>query len=528
MGVDNIQKTLDVAVNTNLRTVELVTADLNVETKGISTQCNYMIAKMREIKEQHQKTDNKLSEELDKVIYEVKTSMDGVSEANMKSKQKTDKTLSEALDKVIHEVKTSMDGVSEANMKSNLDIHATASISKDVKAEIEKMMSRASNLEKHVSELAEITSNLSTDIHALKRTVASGMTKLQATLDKIQCAISNSGNTGDQPKVVGINTREDVIIKITSSGEVQNKDSVVVEDASGRSFDLRPHIASNKQMQSPTASEPNKERAPPKKPVFPEYVEMSQVETTLAERGNASSDEAKAVEASAQVEKGVLVPETLEMPEFTSAGENIDGDRNAKKGEHPSTVEEMESVIPETQQEGTESTHVRNEMDNDNPDSKVIDEQQRPSGEDVKPIIFNFRPERGGSQSARLSEDSQDLRTDFQPAMETSRSQGVEQESNPVPLPEDLVGPNDEGNNSSCDGLQWPTDTGVVKFNFSRFRPLTGGRDTPSPVCSEASTIDPNIYREDPYSMNEVFPSQLTVRRSRRQRKVNSVYDPGN
>ena len=155
LAVDNIQRSLDYAVNTNLRSVELLCTEMNVETKGLSTQSNFVIAKLRDIMDKQKKNSSELANTLDKVAC-----------------------------------------------------------------------------------LEAATNDVAADIKSLNTDLRNSMTKIQSTLDNIQASLVSSASNA--PKVIGINTREDVIIKISSSGEVHAKDSVVVEDVEGESFNLVP------------------------------------------------------------------------------------------------------------------------------------------------------------------------------------------------------------------------------------------------------------------------------------------------
>ena len=215
-----------------------------------------------------------------------------------------------------------------------------------------------------------------------------------------------------------------------------------------------------------------------------------------------------------------------------------------------------EMCIPDTEQETVQDTELGNsehitmamERDTGNqsdmgdsesllprckPKPTMAKGKEQSDSEDVKPIIMDFklRP-RVGSGEPYSDIDSEE--TTLQ-AAEIMMSMGqLSPDENTV----------EEHRNvyemfSTGEELQWLSENDAggdvgenrtptkVKFSWSGFS-VRKDETTTSPVESDTSTIDPNIYRPDPESVDAVPPSQdvseLSLRRSKRNRRV-KVYD---
>ena len=456
--MDNIVRTLDVAVNTNIRNLELLGQTVNVETKGISTTSNYIVENVLTLKQ-----GNK--EVMDKLLHATKAT-DCVSASVEAVKSGTD------------QIKKGVASMCTTTVNMNASIEALTLSTNDLKADIGVLKTQAVSIEERLSNLTEVTTNIAKDMKCInenEKKLKTMMGNAQDTLSNIEVILGSlARNPKTQSKVIGVKAAEEVVIKITSGDNcnVKVNDVLTAQEPHkiiANSKDKDSHISL---QNDPSVSG---EDMTPAVPVILRRVAQYAPASCNQQAGSLplanAMDEAAASDASQDNFKDdgsqkIRVLDSMDSDENTWA----DSEREEKENLEAAGIIMTLSESPDA--------------------SSALEKHKQDS--------FEF-PQKEHVATVLDSQDLQDEHTSY-----------------------DVL--------QCLDSSQCGQRTSPDKVKFSWLGRHKRAATPPSPVDSDASTIDPNIYRSDPESVDVVPPTQeehraVAIRRSSRMRKCKVFYD---
>ena len=467
--VDRVKQNLSQAVNSNLQDMHLGVQDIVVETKGISTSSNYLISKVAEIKRDTCQVPAQVAVMLDQATAQIKTTVATATAAYCQ----TAASLKE------------LEGTTQAVRVNSTDLSA-----------------RVSQLEQKTDALQASTSTLSKEVQQLQGTFQSSMSTVQATLATILETLSNLNTSANQPKIIGVNSAEDVIIRLSKGPEETSSRSVKVISPTQEQGTSAVANYALQTFSEPNVAETDSEVVPPSQVthIRPTIKNSEQPQT---EKGTSAGDE--------NVAQGPQLPSTSSLSEALLH----------QYCRRPS----LDSTIPledERQQTSTEPERVKLPQEL----HSVLLTQAQVVLQDAQPCEMDSQY----SQSQSILKLRQ--QTDGHSTEEESeiRFKKVATEAANIILAlrnardGDVINTQTQEQSATPEKPKQGTASvpDIVKFQWKGVARQQATTD--SPADSDASTIDPNvIYRSDPESVDCVQQTQEEedtgrVRRSRRKK----------
>ena len=496
VAVDNIQRSLDYTVNTNIRTIELASTEINVETKGITTQSNYMITKLREVREHQTKGHTELAVAYDKIAaLEVANTKLAVEMAAMKAEFFASMArIQTSLDKM-HETLVSPPAIEHTPKVIGIntqDVVIQIRAGGTVQTDLASATDRTEERGPQPTEVVEVPAS---DLTEERRPQPTEVPEASAS--------DQTEERRPQPTEVPEASASD------QTEERRPQPTEVPEaSASDQTEERRPQPT---EVPEASASDQTEERRP--QPT--EVQEVSASDQTEERRPQPT--EVQEVSASDQTEE--RRPQPTEVQEVSAS------DQTEERGPQPTEVQEVPA---------SDQTEERGPQPTDDADhyvaQSVVDESQ---------VVGAGSDGETGNESA--FEDSERVIPDSKLRRLFSRSSTSAREPNgkpvvldycrrhqfPPPQPTDVREAADllmNLNRNEPGELQWPSESeleagenGVeptcVKFPWGVR--LVPKEESLSPAPSEASTVDPESL--------DVIPSSMPVRRSTRPRKAKFI-----